>query len=137
MSSGRFNAPKHLWPSCTALLPRLEEVSHCWGWRGLGVPVTPWNGLEQGQLCPGISQLSIPVCVPNESLPAAVAVPDCAPHVLSISWENKAGAPAPGVWFVAVGENRGENLGHPAGLSPCTQVCGWEWMPLTASPGCP
>jgi len=47
--SGRFNAPKHVsWPSCTELLPRPEEVSHCWGWRGAAeFVVTPWKGLEQ------------------------------------------------------------------------------------------
>lgn len=84
----RFNAPKHLsWPSRTELLPRPEEVSHRWGWRGgSGVRSHP---LERpgaaDRLCPGISQHSIPVCVPNESFPTAVTMPDCAPHVLSIS----------------------------------------------------
>lgn len=47
--SERFNGPKHLsWPSRTELLPRLQEVSHCWCWRGaLEFVVTPWKGLEQ------------------------------------------------------------------------------------------
>lgn len=75
------------------------------GLRGLSHP------LEQGQH-------PIPVCVPSESLPAAVAVPDCAPHVLSISWENKAGCSSTGALLCG----RGENLGGPVGLSPCTQL---------------
>lgn len=127
---GALGGLKHGWPWCTALLPRLEEVSHCW--RGLGASVTPWNGLEQGQLCPGSSQHSVPVCVPNESLPAAGAVADCAPHVLSISRENKAGCSSTGPWVCGSGESRGDRLGIPAGLCPAHRCCGWGWTPLTA-----
>lgn len=131
---GALGGLKHGWPWCTALLPRLEEVSHCW--RGLGASVTPWNGLEQGQLCPGSSQHSVPVCVPNESLPAAGAVADCAPHVLSISWENKAGCSSTGPWVCGSGESRGDRLEAQLGCALHTGAVAGDGHP-SQLPGLP
>lgn len=115
--SGRLNAPKHpSWPSRTGLLPRPEEVSHCWGWsRGSGAQSHPLErpGAADG-LCPGISQHSIPVCVPEEPSPAAVAGPDLLFMCFPLAEKTSQAAPERGACLVAAGgaERGGENRGN-------------------------
>lgn len=82
---------------------KLEQVSHCWGWSCSH----PLEGPGAGTALPR-EQPASPSCLcPSESLPAAVAVPHCAPHVLPISWENKAGCPSTGALPCARGRAEG------------------------------
>lgn len=115
--------------SCTALLPRLEQVSHCWS---CCHPLEgPGAGTALPREQPAFPSLFVSPMNPSQQLwPCLAVLPMCFPLKQGRLPQHRGFA----LWW---GESPGRTWESQTRLSPCPQVLWWEGTPLTASLGCP